>query len=99
MVGLKDDLRTMAVTMEADMQRLLGALSAAAALRGRGARLARLAGLSQSPLWSGARRQTRAAQSVPRLRASSRPRGDLRVSRRCRCRAPSRKSTALRVSD
>ena len=31
MVGLKDDLRTMAVTMEADMQRLLGALSAAAA--------------------------------------------------------------------
>ena len=31
MAGLKDDLRTMAVSMEADMQRLLGALSAAAA--------------------------------------------------------------------
>ena len=31
MAGLKDDLRTMAVTMESDMQKLLGALSAAAA--------------------------------------------------------------------
>ena len=30
MAGLKDDLRTMAVTMESDMQKLLGALSAAA---------------------------------------------------------------------
>ena len=169
MVGLKDDLRTMAVTMEADMQRLLGALSAAAAgqaeriraprrsarrgARGRGRQAARCGGrrdrpvpaktrccsigvgataparqspvlavkgrrrrrwrrrfsrarergsgaasrrLSQSPPWSGARRQTRAARSVPRLRASSRL--ATRVSRRCRCRAPSRKSTALRVS-
>ena len=53
----------------------------AAAFRGRGVRLARFADQSQPPLLSGARRRARAAQPVPRPRASSRPRGDRRAWR------------------
>ena len=51
--------------------------------RGRGARLASFAGLlPPSNLRVGARHRARAARSVPCLRASSRPDGDHRASRR-----------------
>ena len=62
--------------------------SPAAAIRGRGARLARFVGISQLPLCPGARRRTRAARSVLCARASPRPRGDRRAWRRGPRRAP-----------
>ena len=56
-----------------------------AAFRGRVGLPARLAVRPQSPLSSGARHRTRAARSVPRPRAYSRPRGDRQVRPRlCR---------------
>ena len=67
------------------------------AFRGRGARLPRFAGISQLPLWSGARYRARAARSVPRLRASSLPRGDGRAWRPRFRRAPARDSTSSRA--
>ena len=53
--------------------------AAAAAFRGRGARLARFAGCARSQLRPDARLRARAARSFPRPRASSRPRGDPRA--------------------